>query len=358
MKKTILFTFLFSLACNFSQSQTMAAFADSIRKLYNIPELNYAVVSSDEIVDIQALGNRRINSNSTAALTDRFRIGSNTKTVTSYIAWLLVKGGKIKWDTKFFDLYPELKPQSNPAYYGLTLQDFITFRANTIKWTYTNDTPTKKEISGNEEQQRYKFITWVLQQEPVAAKQAITFSNPAYVAAGLMLEKATGKDYKTLVKELGKTLNIDFDFGQPNYTNKNQTWGHDENLHPEKPDKNLKLNWLLPAGNVNVSLPDYVKFIQLQLQGLLGKSKIFTAAEFDLMHYGLPQFAYGWNWYTDTTTHLRYSFHKGNPGTFLSQVYICKDIDKAFIFFANVQSADAEEGLAILFDALNKKYSR
>ncbi|HRH48651.1 MAG TPA: serine hydrolase [Panacibacter sp.] len=351
----IFLAIIFVLIFTSANAQTNNSFADSIRIKYHIPELAYAVISSDSVFEIQALGFQRINTKFKATLSDRFRIGSNTKTVTSYIAALLVKQGKIKWETKFLDLYPELKIKSNPAYYNFTLQDFLTFRANLVGWSYGNDAPSKKEIKGNAQQQRYNFVLWILQQQPDTVKKTVYRSNASYVAAGLMLEKVTGKDYETLVHELGKELDIDFDFGQPNYRDRNQSWGHDDNLTPEKPASNYKLNWLSSAGNINVSLPGYIKFIQLQLKGLLGKSNIFSAEEFNFMHYGLPEFSFGWKTYTDETNNLKYSFHEGNPGTFLSRIYICKNTNRAFIFFANVQSDDAAEGLTILFNELSKE---
>lgn len=358
MKKTILLSLLFSLISIFSKAQSIEKFADSIRKAYRIPELNYAILSSDKIIEMKALGYKKEGSNLKAALSDKFRIGSNTKTVTSYIALLLVKEGKINWNTKFFDLYPELKKKSNPAYYNTTLQDLLTFRAKIVGWSYTNEKPTQNEIQGDEQQQRYEFASWILQQSPSKEKYLVYWSNPSYVIAGLMLEKASGKEYAVLVNELGKKLKIKFDFGQPNFKDVKQTWGHNENLEPEKPSDSYKLNWLSSAGNINVSLTDYSKFVQLQLQGLLGKSKAASAEDFNFMHYGLPEFSFGWNSETDETSHLKYSWHEGSPGSFLTQVYICKDSDKAFVFFANVQSDKAREGLAVLFEKLNKKYSK
>jgi len=332
MKKILVFAFFLSFITTF-YGQKNSSLADSIRIQYKIPELAYAVVSSDSIFEIQSLGLQRYNSSYKAKIDDKFRLGSLTKTITSYIATLLVNQGKIKWNTKFFDLYPELKAKSNPATYNFTLQNFLTFRANLGIWSYGNETPTQNEIKGNNQQQRYQFIAWFLQQNPVLEKQPVYWSNPSYVAAGLMLEKATGKTYETLVHELGKSLNIDFDFGSPNLKDKKQPWGHDENLEPEKPSLNYKLNWLSSAGNIKVSLPDYCKFTQMQLQGLLGKSKLLTTAEFNNMHYGLPDFAFGWEWEIKENNQLRYSFHNGNPGTFLTKVYLCASINKAFILF-------------------------
>jgi len=351
-KLTILFSVFISSTCFGQTSQ----FADSIRIAYDIPELNYAVVSSSNIIEIQALGFKQYNSTYQAALTDKFRIGSNTKTVTSYMAFLLVKKGVLKWETKFFDLYPELKTQSNSAYYNLTLQDLLTFRAHLMNWTYTYEEPAQTIIKGNEKQQRYEFVAWILQQKPRGRQRNYYFSNPSYVAVGLMLEKATGKDYKTLVYELGDSLDIDFGFGQPNFYDTNQTWGHSEDLEPEGPAENYKLNWLSSAGNLNVTLPDYAKFIQLQLQGLSGKSNLLTADEFYTMHFGLQDFAFGWNWYVDEQSQVKYSWHTGNPGTFFTKVFICKETDRAYIFFANVGSEKVENGITILFEELKRKY--
>ncbi len=61
--------------------QSNSSFTDSIRIKYKIPELAYAVVSSDSIFELQSLGVQRVNSNFRANIKDKFRIGSNTKTI-------------------------------------------------------------------------------------------------------------------------------------------------------------------------------------------------------------------------------------------------------------------------------------
>jgi CubicO group peptidase (beta-lactamase class C family) len=356
MNKIVIILFL--LKSTFVNSQSIERFADSIRIAYEIPELNYAVLSSDKIYEIQALGFKKINTNLKAELSDKFRIGSNTKTVTSYLAQLFVAEGKLTWETTFFDLYPELKNRQNKEYHSFTLKDYISLRANLNKWTYSNEKPKEKDIKGNEQEQRLEFIKWILTQDLNSEKRTYYFANPSYVIVGLMLEKATGKDYKTLIKELGSKLNIDFGFGQPNYTDSTQTWGHDYELSPEKPGENQKLNWLSSAGNINASLPDYAKFIQIQLKGLKGESTILSKESFDYMHYGLPEFSLGWNNYLEESNHKKYSYHKGNPGSFLTKVYICKQLDLGIIIFMNVQSESAEEGMELLFDELNRRYGK
>jgi CubicO group peptidase (beta-lactamase class C family) len=338
------------------QSQPNSHFADSIRTTFHIPELAYAVVSSDKIHEMQALGYKQINTKIPASLTDRFRIGSNTKTITGFIAALLVKEGKIRWDTKFFDLFPELKAASDPAHYQMNLLELLSFRTRLYSYTYSYDKPEQKDFTGDETQQRYQFATWFLKQPAVPDTSIIHFSNLSYVAASLMLEKVSGKTYKQLVKELGKKLNIDFNFGQPNSLDSRQPWGHNKDLIPEPPGDNYKLNWLLPAGNINVNLPDYVKFIQLQLKGLKGESDLLTATEFDYLYSALPEFAISWFQEKDKHDRLVYA-HTGNPGSFLSRVIICKETNKAYILLFNAQTDEGYTALDVLADHLLNTYN-
>jgi CubicO group peptidase (beta-lactamase class C family) len=357
MRIVIVPLLLMMLGPTTGMGQATLHYADSIRKAHRIPELAYAVVSADSVYEMQTLGYKRINSNTKAEINDRFRIGSNTKAITGFIAAMLVHEGKISWQTQFFDLFPELKKGSNRAHYKLTLQQLLTFRTRLYSYTYTYPRPTQGQFTGNEQEQRYQFTKWFLQQPLAASDDSINFSNLGYVVAGLMMEKVSGKSYKELVLELGTRLDINFGFGQPNTSDKLQPWGHNENLEPEPPGDNYKLGWLLPAGNINVNLPDYAKFIQLQLRGLQGKSELLTQSEFNFLHYGTSRWAAGWLWNQDEQGYT-VSYNVGNPGTFLSKVYVYKEHDRAYIMLSHLQSEQADEGLDLLYTELRKRYNR
>lgn len=334
-------------------AQLLKPMADSLRKAYQIPALGYAVVSADSILDMQLLGEKKAGVPLT--MNDRFRIGSNTKAVTGMIAALLVKEQLLQWDTPFFSLFPELKKGSQRAYQHITLIQALNYRNKLPKYTYTNPSPRAAQICGNDAMQRYAFVKWLLQQPPVTDTAEINYTNAGYTLAGLMLQKVAHKTYPDLVATLGQQLQISFGIGSPNLHDSTQTWGHDANGQAEPPAANEKLNWLMAAGNINSTLPDYARFIQEQLKGLNGRSPLLNASEFAILHHGFPSFATGWFWERNDAGHL-VSHNMGNPGTFITEVYVIPEVDRAYIFFTNLQRDNVYEALTLLREAMEKKY--
>lgn len=331
--------------------------ADSLRRAFHIPGLSYAVVSPDSVLEIQALGESKLNSGRQLTLQNKFRIGSNTKAITGIIAARLVKEGRIAWDSRFFDLFPELRPGTRKEYLNLTLLDLLTFRTKLFPYTYTDAYPSPDQISGSREQQRLKFIKWIFRHDPVQKDDSINFSNPGYVAAGMMLEKASGTTYADLVNDLAHATGIEFAFGPPNLDDSLQTWGHDQNSQPESAVANPKLDWLQAAGNINTTLPDYAKFIQINLAGLRGQSQLLSESDFRFLHFGRPRFAVGWHAdLSDSSAPV--TWHTGNPGTYLSKVRIYHRKNIAIIIFTNIQSREATEGIELLMEYLENIYCR
>ncbi|HSC37246.1 MAG TPA: hypothetical protein VLD19_05220, partial [Chitinophagaceae bacterium] len=79
-KRCIPFCLLLLVAFS-GRSQDIPLMADSVRIAFHIPELAWAVVSSDSIYEMQVSGYRKINSSLAARPEDKFRIGSNTKAI-------------------------------------------------------------------------------------------------------------------------------------------------------------------------------------------------------------------------------------------------------------------------------------
>ncbi len=330
--------------------------ADTIRKCHKIPELGYSVFTSDSVLEISVEGARNFSTGALCSIDDQFRLGSVSKTITAFMAYYYVNKGFMRWDTRFFELYPELRATSNAAYLDMTLLDLVNMKTPLISWTYTFESPAPSSITGIDKEQRLKFMQWVLQQAPQKCKTEVCWSNPAYVAVGLMLERATGKSFEILLSEMEQILHCRLELGQPNNLNISNPWGHDENTHPEPPGENAKLNWLAPAGNMVATTSEFTKFLQLNLNGMYGTATGLSKSDFQNIHVKGKEMNYGWRSFTSEQSNIEYSWHLGNPGTFLCAVYLSRKNNFGVLVFANVQSEIAQEGIDELFMYLEQKY--
>ena len=311
-----------------ARGQASRAYADSVRRAYGIPELAYAVVAADTVLQAQVLGVQRQH--------------------TSFLAW----------STPFLALFPELRTVSRRCYRGITLQDLLTFRGRLPAYTYTFAEPTPARITGDNATQRLLLARYFLAQPPMKAHHGLTPSNADYILAGLMLEKATGKTYQELVTNWGRAHGIAFGFDYPNRADLQQPWGHGPDGNPQPPADNYKLNWLLSAGNLNVSLPDYAKFMQLQLRGLTGNSAELPQPTFGKLLFGRPTFAFGWFNKTDAATRHHIAYNEGNAGAFTTQVQLIRETGRAYVVFANSATPATAAGITVLLAHLQEKYGR
>lgn len=131
--------------------QVSIRFADSIRIAYSIPEIAFTVIDSKTTLESSVLGNRSTKLPDTATINDRFHIGSNTKAMTTFIIAKYVEKGKLKWTTKFFDIFPEWKSNSKEKYFEITLQDLLSYRARIQPFQAEND-PTIPDFKGTKKE--------------------------------------------------------------------------------------------------------------------------------------------------------------------------------------------------------------
>lgn len=202
----------------------VASQIDSIRIAHNIPSIAYGVIRNDNVLVINTVGYRDIQSKEKAQAEDYYHIGSNTKAFTGFLAAKLVEDNVIEWDTKFFDLYPELKNESDSAYYDITLKKLLSHRARLINFKepaeiimVLNNYDKNLEDSLTLLEKRYFLIEEVLKYEqlPLYEECDDSYSNAGYIAAALMLEKATGQSWETLMAELSNDLNLGIHIGSP-----------------------------------------------------------------------------------------------------------------------------------------------
>lgn len=334
--------------------QDFTKIAKKIMEKDSIPEMAFAIVTKDNIIIQKVVGHHKISEiNSSANLSDYFHLGSNTKAITSFIAASLVENKKIKWNTKFFDLFPELKNKSNQNYLNITLEDLLSHRAKIQPFTSGAEYQKLPIFFGNKKEKRRKFAEYVLTLEPVRNNKNYNYSNAGYSVATLMLEKVSGKSWEKLIsKILKQKLKIDFAFGWPNRNFENQPYGHwieNGKLTPVPANIDYDLSMAEPAGDLSMNIENYAKFIQLNIQGLSGKDNFLKSETYKFLHTAKNEYAIGWGNFTKNNEQI--SEHAGSDGTFFSYAQIDRKNLIGYIVLVNNGSESAQNGV---FEMVNK----
>lgn len=357
----LLITLLFSFKVLYFQSQPTKLFADSLRKEYKIPEISYAVVSYDSILEIQAIGKHSVELNDTATLKDRFHIGSNTKAMTAFMIAKYVEKGKLKWTTKFFDLFPGWKSKSRKEYENITLQDLLSHRAGIQPFQGELSDPVIPDFKGTKQQKREQFAKFVLTLQPLFPNEESPFiySNAGYTLATLMAEKVTNKSWEQLMEKVfNRDLRLDIKFSWPENQQNKDTWGHNfesNRLIPVPSNTDYHLDYTEPAGDINIKIKDYIRFIQLNLKGLQGKNNYLKAKTYTFIHKGFKSYSLGWFNIYENGKEL--STHSGTAGTYYTLVHIDRIKNLAYIIFTNSFNEDTQQGVRLLMRKLKENYS-
>lgn len=342
----ILFYFGLFFTCQSQEIQnnkfkTLDNKIDSMRIVFNFPAVAYGVIRNDSIIVLNVLGYRDIETKEKAQLSDYFHIGSNTKSFTAFLAGKLVDDGKINWETKFFDLFPELKEKANPTYYDMTLQELLSHRARLINFKheaevqsiiaeYENGLIEGLSIS----EKRYYLIKHILQKEPLPEfdKCADFYSNAGFIAAGLMLEKVSGLKWEELMMNLSNELNLELHIGWPDDLDTKQPKGHinpkywnldiERDLVPISDQLRMyhsfnQSNLLTtPSGNISIKTEKFLEYLRLHLDGIKGGDNYLKSETYKHILTTYSQYSHGW-WVDSIDSVTEYA-HRGSNGTFYS----------------------------------------
>jgi CubicO group peptidase (beta-lactamase class C family) len=324
-------------------SETLGAVAAK----HELPGLAVAVFSSDTVRCACARGVRKKDSDAPLRESDRFHLGSNTKAILAYVAASLVEEGLIEWHTEFFDICPELREVSREEYYDITIHQLLTHTAGLVsKQDELQDillpsTLKESRIS------REELFKWALDKERY--RRGFQYSNTGYVMAAHMLERVADRDWKTLVVErVMDPLEIECAFGWPASIDTNQPWGHfldpiTQELVPHDPNDhfNLASISLDPAGDISMTVSDYIVFLQDNLKGFAGLGGILRPESYKSIHpsdgYGL-----GWGLVDEIMEYRNVSVHSGSAGTFYCQAFLFKEDDLGMIIFSNSFITDTQ----------------
>ncbi len=315
-----------------------------IREESHYPAVAGSLISSESI-EIWVEGIRKVGSDETVAVTDRFHIGSNAKAFTATVVGRLVERGAMSWTTRPFDVLPDTALM-HAAYRNVTVHHLLTHRSGIQAFTDGAEFEEVPAFTGSPGQQRSDFARWLLQREPPASLGTFVYSNAGYAVAGAMLEAVTGSDYESLIQqEIAGPLGIDVHYGWPVLSDTAQPWGHwmiGGDLVPHDPSNGYVLPaYLVPAGDMNMTIGDYSSFIQLHLRSLRGAPQLLTQDTFDFLHEPVGSYACGWG--VGEINGKRALEHEGSAGTFIAHTLLLPARDRAAVFFINAVDGHTED---------------
>jgi CubicO group peptidase (beta-lactamase class C family) len=348
--------------CLLTMAQDSRRVADSIRLQRRIPGLVYAVVSSDKVLLLEGVGYTKFRTKDTISLTSRFHLGSATGTITSYIAAQLVAKGKLKWNTPLFSVFPSLAAKSLREYKDITFIELLSQQAGLIVLNDPRAITEPIGLHGTNMQQRQQFVEWIIQRRvgrDSSGKKVFRFSNANVAVAAAMMEKASGKAWEDLLKEyFNKPLGVAAKTGWPNNLSPNEPWGHwleADRYIPVDPKHWYRIPTAFTgAMDANITIGDYIKFIQDELKGLRGEKATLNPRIYELMHYGYPAYGLGWGNLEGNGVHI--SDCDGTAGTFFSHVEIFKEKNLAVIVLCNSGDTGGKGAAINLARALREMY--
>jgi CubicO group peptidase (beta-lactamase class C family) len=179
-----------------------------------------------------------------------------------------------------------------------------------------------------------------------------------------MLEKASGKSWKEILEErIFTPLSIKAYYGWPARIDTTETWGHlvdpetkEFIAHPPDDLYDLERLGFGPAGNLSLSIPDFVCFLQDNLRGWKGKQSLLSNESYRMMHTG---YEYGLGWGIIEVINEKYfnvSIHSGSAGTFYSKALLFKDENIGILICMNRYVENNNDFIIPLVDKILDEY--
>lgn len=333
-----------------------------IRQKYHLPAMSAAVVTSDGLKLVGAVGVRKRGTEIPVTLDDLWHLGSDGKIMTSTLIARLVERGQLRWDITLAEVFPEAAPQMHPDFRQVTLLQLLSHHAGL---------PANLDLgvySGtNAPQLRRRAVQDELRHAPESKPGSThAYSNLGYIIAAAVVEKTTGQPWETLItQEVFQPLRMNSagfgGTGTPGIID--QPWPHSENGAPvgvNGPDMDNP-PVMGPAGRIHCTIQDWARFVQDQLRGARGESALLKPESYQKLQtqpFG-GDYALGWSVLSRSWGGGKVLNHCGDNTMNCANVWVAPKKDFAILVCVN-QSGDqafqaTDAAVVALFDLLAKK---
>ncbi len=279
---------------------SLADLVTDLRKEHKLVGLAAMVLVDGKVVASAAQGERKKGSGVPLELTDRWHLGSISKSITATMIGRLVESGRLQWTDTIGDHFPDAAIHEN--WKPVTLQQLLTHTSGAPA-NFSLSVRLKKPAIGPEcTQERRASVIAVMAEKPAHPPgERFAYSNVGYTIAGAMAEAATGRGWEDLVtREVFMPLELTgTGFGPPKSPSGtlDQPRGHRGLLDwkTSVSDEQDNTPIIGPAGTVHMPLNSLCAYATEHLWGELGSGKLLAAETYKRLHTArLQDYAYGW----------------------------------------------------------------
>ncbi|SEB97322.1 CubicO group peptidase, beta-lactamase class C family [Rhizobiales bacterium GAS191] len=351
---------------------------------FGLPALAAAVVKAGVTVAAGAVGTRRIGFDLPVTIEDRFHIGSDTKGMTALLAAIYIEAGKLRFDSRLGEVFPELARRMHPVLRGVTLEQLLS---------HTSGVPSDNDAIVHliersftlQDRNLDELRLWMLTQwsgKAPTTKPGTTFaySNLGYTFAAAMIERVGGRTWEELIAPLiFDSLELrSAGFGpQASLGRIDAPLGHqplpDATLKPMLAGPNGDVPAIYgPAGDVHLSVLDFARWagwnagegrrgpalVSPQTLRKLHTPVIEMAPRPDAAT-GTPaggRYGLGWGVVNLAFSPEPFVFHGGSNGMNLAYVMLQPERDFALVMLTNVGGQKADDALKALSKELYERY--
>jgi CubicO group peptidase (beta-lactamase class C family) len=327
----------------------LEAYIVSGMKGFDIPGLGIGIVAHDKLVYAKGFGVRSKGNGLPVDTRTVFQIGSTTKAFLTATMAIMVDRGKLRWDDRVVDLYPEFR-----------LKDpWVTreFRVFDLPAQRSGLPPLVNDILVMLNFKEPEMIRSLGHVEPVSSfRTSFAYTNITHLLAARIVAKATGAPdwnavlQKELLDPLGmkdSTYTAEAIEAAPNHA-KGHRWTPEGTI--EVPFTPIFPYHLAGSGNINSNIEDMARWVRMQLGNGTFDGRRIVSSE-NLAYTRMPKVAltdqvfYALGWYNYLTPNGNILWHDGDALSFGSFVGLVPDKNIGIIILTNETNVEAPNSL-------------
>jgi len=356
VSQAFVFLSLFASACICltcraeEQSKEMATKLAEICRKHDVPAMAFAVVNAKGLVQSQCFSNRKRGTSDKVELSDRFPIGSNTKSMTATLAAVLVEAGKIEWGTTIGEVWPKAKDADiHPQLRKVTLDQLLSHQSglpgniadiSSQAWASFFDEKQSPTL------ERKGMLKLVLSPAPTQTQCKFAYSNLGYAVVSAMLETRAQESFESLMKKHVfdplEMRSADFrSMKSAQQLKPPLLWGHKADGGKSVDPRTVSAEnptVYAAAGTVHLTIEDYAKYARWQLAGKPAPV-LQTQGAYDHLHEPLVDKAasekYGCGWICLNTELGPALTHAGSNTNSFAVIWVLPKSDFAAVVCTN-----------------------